>query len=263
MASAGPNLNAWQFYITLRQAPIDYLDGNKTVFGRVTENFEKALEKINDTLVDQYCFGPLRNIGIKQVYILYDPFEDPVGLAHILSKGLSMPTRSPICDEDDETICSDEDQASHRSREAHSRMVALEMIGDIPEAEIKPLENVLFICKLNPITEEEDLNIIFSRFVMVLSIDIIRDHKTNKSLCYGFVEFETKEACEVAYLKMNNARIDDRRIHVDFSQSVHKLWARYQAQCPRNNHVKGESSTSKCQEKLNKYHRCKRSRHLS
>ncbi|KAI5074159.1 hypothetical protein GOP47_0010120 [Adiantum capillus-veneris] len=91
MASAGPNLNASQFYITLRQAPIDYLDGNRTVFGRVTKNFDKALEKINYTLVDQHSFRPLRNIGIKQVYILYDPFEDPVGLAHILSMGLSMP----------------------------------------------------------------------------------------------------------------------------------------------------------------------------
>lgn len=26
-------------------------------------------------------------------------------------------------------------------------------IGDIPDAEIKPPENVLFVCKLNPVTE--------------------------------------------------------------------------------------------------------------
>ena len=68
---------------------------------------------------------------------------------------------------------------------------------------------------------------IFSQFGTILSLDIIRDLKTGKSLCYGFVEFETKEACEAAYFKMDNARIDDSRIHVDFSQSLHKMWARY------------------------------------
>merc|ERR1711973_223515 len=35
-----------------------------------------------------------------------------------------------------------------------------------------------------------------------------------------FVEFDCPEACERAYFKMDNVLIDDRRIHVDFSQSV-------------------------------------------
>ncbi|KAH8503096.1 hypothetical protein H0E87_014416 [Populus deltoides] len=39
--------------------------------------------------------------------------------------------------------------------------------------------------------------------------------------------FETKEACEQAYFKMDNALIDDRRIHVGFSQSVAKLLSQY------------------------------------
>ncbi len=30
----------------------------------------------------------------------------------------------------------------------------LEMIGDLPEADAKPPSNVLFICKLNPVTTE-------------------------------------------------------------------------------------------------------------
>ena len=37
-------------------------------------------------------------------------------------------------------------------------------VGDIPDADIKPPENVLFVCKLNPVTTDEDLEIIFSRF---------------------------------------------------------------------------------------------------
>ena len=37
-------------------------------------------------------------------------------------------------------------------------------VGDIPEEDIAPPENVLFVCKLNPVTTDEDLEIIFSRF---------------------------------------------------------------------------------------------------
>jgi peptidyl-prolyl cis-trans isomerase-like 4 len=31
------------------------------------------------------------------------------------------------------------------------------MLGDLPDANIKPPENILFVCKLNPITQERDL----------------------------------------------------------------------------------------------------------
>jgi RNA recognition motif-containing protein len=51
-----------------------------------------------------------------------------------------------------------------REREAAARALTLEMIGDLPFAEIKPPENVLFVCKLNPVTRDEDLELIFSRF---------------------------------------------------------------------------------------------------
>jgi len=35
--------------------------------------------------------------------------------------------------------------------------------------------------------------------------------------------FLQPEECENAYFKMDNVLIDDRRIHVDFSQSVSKI----------------------------------------
>ena len=53
---------------------------------------------------------------------------------------------------------------------------------------------------------------------------IIRDHDTQASLGYAFIEFESDQQAVEAYLKMNNVLIDDRRIKVDFSQSVAKLW---------------------------------------
>merc|ERR1711973_745298 len=66
------------------------------------------------------------------------------------------------------------------------------------------------------------LEIIFSRFGKVVCCEVIRDRKTNESLQYAFIEFEDQAACEQAYFKMDNVLIDDRRIHVDFSQSVSK-----------------------------------------
>jgi peptidyl-prolyl cis-trans isomerase-like 4 len=39
-----------------------------------------------------------------------------------------------------------------REREARAQALTLEMVGDLPFAEVKPPENVLFVCKLNPVT---------------------------------------------------------------------------------------------------------------
>lgn len=108
-------------------------------------------------------------------------------------------------------------------REAKANAQLLEMVGDIPEADVKPPDNVLFVCKLNPVTTAEDLEIIFSRFGSILSCEVIKDQKTGESLQYAFIEFEKPEDCENAYFKMDNVLIDDRRIHVDFSQSVAKV----------------------------------------
>lgn len=43
--------------------------------------------------------------------------------------------------------------------------MVLEMVGDLPDADAKPPSNMLFVCKLNPVTSEEDLEIIFARCV--------------------------------------------------------------------------------------------------
>lgn len=234
MASAGENLNASQFYMTLRD-DLDYLDGKHTVFGEVAEGLE-TLERINEAYVDEKS-RPYKNIRIKHTYILDDPFEDPPQLAELIPD--ASPEGKPKDEVDDEVRLEDdwvpmdeqlgagELEEVIRAKEAHSRAVVLESIGDIPDAEVKPPDNVLFVCKLNPVTEDDDLHTIFSRFGTVSSAEIIRDFKTGDSLCYAFVEFDDKEACEQAYFKMDNALIDDRRIHVDFSQSVSKLWNQY------------------------------------
>ena len=114
-----------------------------------------------------------------------------------------------------------------KQRQDTSRAVMLEMLGDRPSAEIEAPENVLFVCKLNPFTNDEDLELIFSRFDQEAKAEIIRDPDTGASLQYAFVEFKSNEAANEAYLKMNNALVDDRRIRVDFSQSVSNVWDRF------------------------------------
>ena len=56
------------------------------------------------------------------------------------------------------------------------------MLDDLPEADIEPPNNVLFVCKLNPVTQSDDLETIFARFGKVISCEVIRDWKSGDSL---------------------------------------------------------------------------------
>ncbi|XP_078011202.1 peptidyl-prolyl cis-trans isomerase-like 4 isoform X2 [Phascolarctos cinereus] len=227
MVNNGSDQHGSQFLITTGEN-LDYLDGVHTVFGEVTEGMD-VIKKINETFVDK-DFVPYQDIRINHTVILDDPFDDPAGL--------SIPDRSPEPTKeqlDSGRIGADEEIDDFKGRsaeeieeimaekEAKTQAILLEMVGDLPDADIKPPENVLFVCKLNPVTTDEDLEIIFSRFGPIKSCEVIRDWKTGESLCYAFIEFEKEEDCEKAFFKMDNVLIDDRRIHVDFSQSVAKV----------------------------------------
>ena len=144
-----------QFLITLGDH-LDYLDGRGAIFGRVAEGFD-VLEKINDAFTDSKG-RPLKDIRIKHTVILEDPYDDPPGLIE--------PPESPPPSEaqlatvmiaDDEDLNDDMDEAAleklRREREARAQALTLEMVGDLPFAEVKPPENILFVCKLNPVTE--------------------------------------------------------------------------------------------------------------
>lgn len=118
----------------------------------------------------------------------------------------------------------------HQEKANETLSLMLNVLNGVADThgDIRPPENVLFVCKLNPVTTAEGLALCFAQFGRVVSADVIHDSKTKQSLCYGFVEFESVEACFRAFQKMDQALIDDCRIHVDFSQSVSKLWAQRQ-----------------------------------
>ncbi len=208
---------------------MDYLDDKHTVFGEVAKGFD-VLAMFNECITDRDG-RPYQDIRICHTVILGDPFEDIRGLDYPRSS--PEPTDERLesdrirVDEDVDILEGKTDEEIKEildDRDTKKRATVLEIIGDIPDADVKPPDNVLFVCKLNPVTKDEDLELIFSRFGPIKSCEVIRDRVTGDSLCYAFIEFENEEDCENAYFKMDNVTIDERRIHVDFSQSVSRLY---------------------------------------
>ncbi|EMP38362.1 Peptidyl-prolyl cis-trans isomerase-like 4, partial [Chelonia mydas] len=194
MVNNGNDQHGSQFLITTGEN-LDYLDGVHTVFGEVTEGMD-VLKKINETFVDKE-FVPYQDIRINHTVILDDPFDDPSGL--IIPDCSPEPSKEQLdsgrirADEEIDDFKGksvDEVEEIQAEKEAKTQAILLEMVGDLPDADIKPPENVLFVCKLNPVTTDEDLEIIFSRFGPIKSCEVIRDWKTGESLCYAFIEFE-------------------------------------------------------------------------
>lgn len=175
-ANFGPNMNTSTFFIQLTDKQLLHMNEKHTVFGRVEEGLD-VLDKLNKVFVDKDS-RPYQNIRIKHTVILDDPFEDPVGLI--------VPSQSPELIRDLEynrlehdfnvgEILKDEEteekiQEKLQEHEAKNRTHVLAMLEDLPDAEIKPPENVLFVCKLNPVTQDDDLELIFSRFGAIKSI---------------------------------------------------------------------------------------------
>lgn len=96
--------------------------------------------------------------------------------------------------------------ALDKRTEATANALTLELIGDLPFAgifpfrkqpliqlDVKPPENVLFVAKLNPVTTEPDLKLIFSRFGKC-SVHLVTDDETRKSLGYAFVGTNAKNS---------------------------------------------------------------------
>jgi peptidyl-prolyl cis-trans isomerase-like 4 len=256
-----------QLLITIREGTDMALDGYSNLgvepaettrsqsfrsIGIVREDENNVLDKIAGTYCDSNG-RPYADIRIIRALVIEDPFDDPPGLDRLMKeRGVAIDdenrvTASPkyerppeetvevrIQVDEVDPLNGEEDEAKMREREEElaeredkSRAVVLEMLGDLPSAEITAPENVLFVCKLNPITEDEDLELIFSRFDEKVKAEIIRDPETGNSLQFAFVEFSTKKQAAEAYFKMNNTLVDDRRIKVDFSQSVSKEWDKY------------------------------------
>jgi peptidyl-prolyl cis-trans isomerase-like 4 len=54
MANQGPNTNTSQFFITLRDNDLEYLQDKHTIFGIVAEGLDTAIKAINEAEVRVY-----------------------------------------------------------------------------------------------------------------------------------------------------------------------------------------------------------------
>ncbi|SJM88062.1 uncharacterized protein ZBIST_4251 [Zygosaccharomyces bailii] len=201
-----------QMLITLVESNTN--TSNAVYFGKVIKSCWSTLDKLNNFPVDSKM-RPLEDVRIRGAYVLYDPFDDKNDLHEYRVTLPVTDVRLPQSLIDGIQLKKKDIEEDIRRKE-----LSLEIIGDIPSIGIKPSTKVLFICKLNPLTCAKDIATIFQRFGQVISVEIVRDKYTGRSLGYGFIEFVDKRACEQAYKKMEGIIIDDRRIHVDFSQSV-------------------------------------------
>ncbi|KAJ3304704.1 Peptidyl-prolyl cis-trans isomerase cyp6 [Kappamyces sp. JEL0829] len=133
-----------QFLITLVDKKMEWLDGKQALFGQVVEGLE-IIDKINACLCDEGQ-RPFRDIIIKHTVILDDPFDDPAGLEE--------PPESP------------------QPTKAQLAAFRLGMDEELQEEGLdeKELERWgrLIDLGLNPVTQDEDLKIIFGRFGKIL-----------------------------------------------------------------------------------------------
>jgi peptidyl-prolyl cis-trans isomerase-like 4 len=114
-----------------------------------------------------------------------------------------------IAEDEDPLITLPEEEAEEqrRKRDAAAAALTLEMVGDLPFANVRPPENVLFVCKLNPVTTDDALELLFSRFGKIMSCQVIRDKRTGDSLQYAFIEFDRREDAEqvcCSYFQINH-----------------------------------------------------------
>eukprot|EP00924_Labyrinthula_sp_SR-Ha-C_P013574 snap_masked-scaffold_5-processed-gene-7.9-mRNA-1 protein AED:0.02 eAED:0.02 QI:0/0/0/1/1/1/2/0/345 len=239
ISTSGKDTNTSCFFITLRDEDLDHLDGLHTVIGEIAEGFDELYNFTESVFVDK-SFRPLQDIRILHSFVLDDPFpalkneekvklKSPQDFSVPLEEEVEerVPYGETLDNKEFEGLTEEEKEKLERKKEAKSRAEVLEMVGDLPEADVSPDKKTLFVCKLNAITTDEDLELIFSRFGEIISCDILKDRDTGESLQYAFIEFGTEEQCVEAYVKMNNVMIDDRRIKVDFSQSVADVWNKW------------------------------------
>jgi peptidyl-prolyl cis-trans isomerase-like 4 len=158
-----------------------------SIIGEIGEGWE-TIEAINATIVGS-DFQPLEPVVVKAAHVLDDPTPPIIGLV--------TPPPEPDLPNTN-TIAEESGLNDDTEKMAELRALGLALMGDIPSADVKPAENVAFVCRLNPHTHERDLRILFGRFGGIKRCDVITDEQTGESLGYGFITFNTAEDCVAA-----------------------------------------------------------------
>ncbi|KAK7926139.1 hypothetical protein WMY93_008449 [Mugilogobius chulae] len=104
--------------------------------------------------------------------------------------------------------------------EPHDRAVFRAMI-----ARYKPNKGVvgdplltLFVARLNPVTNEEKLHQVFSKFGDIQRLRLVRDIVTGFSKCYAFIEYKEERAVNRAWREAEKLVLDQHELFVDMEQ---------------------------------------------
>lgn len=111
------------------------------------------------------------------------PAAEPVAEARGSTK---TPSNEPTPEPDSEEEAKEEER---RRQNASAAALTLEIVGDLPHADVRPPENILFVCKLNSVTRSDDLELIFSRFGKIRSCEVIQDKKVRAATYQDRREF--------------------------------------------------------------------------
>lgn len=103
----------------------------------------------------------------------------------------------------------------HNLSELEQKLVA-ELDSRNPFADSKRTADstrTLFVCKLSPDVDEEDLRLFGERYGRVVGTRVVRDVNTQLSRKYGFIEFSERRDCvrAVDHIKMNS-KIDVKAV---------------------------------------------------
>jgi peptidyl-prolyl cis-trans isomerase-like 4 len=181
MANMGPDMNASQFFITLRRK-IRRFDKVHSIVGEVTEGFD-VLQALNALYVNER-FQPAVDVRVLHTFVLDDPTPEISGIVTPPdSPEPEQPSSGQIAPDATSTRLTVADVANQiQSHETRTRALGLQLLGDIPNADSTPAENIAFICRLNKHTREKDLRILFARFGKIRSCQVVTDWKTGVSL---------------------------------------------------------------------------------
>eukprot|EP00796_Vickermania_ingenoplastis_P006179 gene6179-4457_t len=85
-------------------------------------------------------------------------------------------------------------------------------------AAVKPQIASLYVGELDPNIKENDLLNLFSPFGTILTVRVCRDMVSQRSLGYGFINYESHEAAQKAIETMNFKRVGDKCIRLMWQQ---------------------------------------------
>ena len=191
-------LDATGIVITL--APrIASFDRKFRLLGRLAGDSEATMRKIGEVVVDSEGRPLVEGSTpvIRAVFVLDDPLKAVGDVDEFNGEAVTEAARQ-------ETIRRAQGEARRRHTESRTR------------------DKTRFVARLNKVTEEADLRVIFGKFGEVERLNVVKDEESGESLGYGFVEFADKRTCEktLAEIKSRGLEIDSRKIFVDFAHGV-------------------------------------------